>query len=234
MRRILIVDDERLILDGLSRSFANKNTDDHTEIKILETGKEAIEEIASCFYDLCILDIYLPDINGMDVMKKIREISPETKVIIMTSYFITNEMEQEIRDKANYFIAKPFDLSEMKMVTDMVLKSEKDFQGSHRSHETGLSEIRSEKDERKFERTPLMKPLDYFASVLEEDKLKILNLRGDVVDISDDGIGIRTDYPLKPGYMVRFPSEETKHDIGVVKWSVSTGNDLYRVGIEFV
>ena len=233
MIRILIVDDERLILDGLSKSLSNKHTDDD-EIKVLETGKEALEEIASRFYNLVILDIHLPDINGLEVMKQIREISPQTKVIIMTSYSISNETENEIREQAHYFIAKPFDLSEMKMVTDMVLKSKEGFYGSHRNQKSGLSEIRSDKDERKFERKPLMKPLDYFASVLEEEKLKILNLRGDVVDISDDGIGIRTDYPLKPGYMVRFPADETKHDIGVVKWSVSTGNDLYRVGIEFV
>ncbi|MBI4655078.1 MAG: response regulator [Nitrospirae bacterium] len=210
MKRVLIVDDERLILDGLSKSLSNE----YTEIKTIETGEDALKEIVSCFYDLCILDIYLPDINGLNVMKKIREISPETKVVIMTAYHITNEMTQEIEDNAHYFISKPFDLSQIKVISEMALSGEG-------------------KDARRSKRIPFMKTIVYFASVLEDEMLKILNLKGDIVDVNDDGIGMKTDYPLKTGYMVRFP-EETKHDLGVVKWSMSTGGGSYRVGIEFL
>lgn len=236
MKRVLIVDDEKLILDGLSKSLSNE----YTEIKTIETGKDALKEITSRFYNLCILDIYLSDINGLDVMKKIREISPETKVVIMTAYHITKEMTQEIEDNAHYFISKPFDLSQIKVISETALAPgvHEGLQRDCKSSDAGLSEIRfrnespTRNDGRRFKRTPVTKTINYFAGVMEEKELKISNLRGDIVDINDEGIGIRTDYPLKPGYMVRFP-EETKHDIGIVRWSMSTGGG-YRVGIEFV
>jgi len=218
MKSILIVDDERLILDGLSKSLSNE----HTEIKVLETGEDALKEIALRFYDLCILDIRLPDINGLEVMRKIKEISPKTKVVIMTAYQVTEEMKKEIEENANYFISKPFDLSHIKVVSEMVPGSQEILQRDYKS-----------KDERRFKRVPAFRNINYSASVMEKEGLKILDLKGDIVDISDEGIGMKTDYPLEPGYMVRFP-EETKYDIGVVKWSMPVGSGSYRVGIEFV
>ena len=117
MKRVLIVDDERLMLYGLSRYLSN----DHTEIKTSETGKDALKEITSGFYDLCILDIHLPDTSGLDVMKEIRKISPETKVVIMTAHEITDDMKQEIKNNAYQFLSKPFDISQIKAVSETAL-----------------------------------------------------------------------------------------------------------------
>jgi len=219
MQKVLIVDDERLILNGLSKSLSNNST----EIKIVETGNDALKEIASCFYDLCFLDIYLPDINGLEVMKKLKETSPSTRIVIMSARNISDDMRKEIEDNAYHFIGKPFDLSQIKTISELTLGSAE----GYRSYEAGF------KERRKFIRRPFLKTIDYFAGVFEGGELKVLPLRGDIIDIlSESGIGIRTDYPLSPGYMIRFP-DETKYNVGIVKWSISAGSGSYRAGIEF-
>lgn len=117
MKRVLIVDDQILIRDGLSRSLSNEQT----EIKTSKTGEDALKEIRSCFFDLCLLDINLPDTSGLDVMKEIRKISPETRVVIMTAHDVTDEMKKEIDNNAYSFFSKPFDLSHIKTVSEMAL-----------------------------------------------------------------------------------------------------------------
>jgi len=56
-------------------------------------------------------------------MKKIKMISPKTKVVIMTSRYITDEMKKEIDSNADYFIAKPFDLIHIKTIVEAVLEN---------------------------------------------------------------------------------------------------------------
>ncbi len=110
MKKILIVDDETLIRFGLLRAFSN----DYQEVKTVENGRDALEEIGHKFYDLCLLDIGLPDLNGIDVMKGMKEISPNTMIAIMTGFILTEDMKQEIEDHASMFIVKPFDLMEVR------------------------------------------------------------------------------------------------------------------------
>ncbi len=117
MKKILIVDDEPLILYGLSRILS-----DLAEIKTVPTAEEAILEIRSCFYDLCFLDIYLPDQNGLDVLRQMRRSSPHTKVAIMTASHVEEEMRRSIESEADYFVAKPFRLSEIKVIAERALE----------------------------------------------------------------------------------------------------------------
>lgn len=223
MKRVLIVDDERLILDGLAKSLSSEDL----EIKIAGNGKDAINEISSCFYHLCFLDVYLPDINGVEVMKKIKEISPKTKIVIMTAHHITGDMRKDIEDNAFHFIGKPFDLSQIKIISELAL-------GHYKSIQKEDASLGSKtQNGRQFERTPLIKAINYFAGVFEGGELKMLNLKGDIIDISEGGVGLKTDYPLEPGYMIRFPAE-TKHSVGIVKWSMPIGSGSYRAGVEFV
>jgi DNA-binding NtrC family response regulator len=137
MRRILIVDDESSILSGLSRVI-NKFCDFHGEIKAVENGEKAMNAISSCYYDISFLDINLPDINGLDIMGKINDISPETKVVIMTADSVSDEMMRKIENGASLFITKPIELDIVKAFVNNVfdntsgivkwsLKDEKDY-----------------------------------------------------------------------------------------------------------
>jgi DNA-binding NtrC family response regulator len=118
MKHILIVDDQPLLIDGLKKALKTETT----AVTTTETGKVALAEIASSFYDLCFLDIFLPDMNGVDLLNRFKELSPATKVIMMTAGTITDSMQESIEKNAYMFITKPFDLLEIKMLTKRVLE----------------------------------------------------------------------------------------------------------------
>ena len=112
MKKILIVDDEAFLLQGLGRALQTPAT----EVKMVETGAAALAEIASSAYQICFLDIFLPDLDGTEIIAKIKEISPQTKVVIMTAGIVSNEMKLLIENNAYMFITKPFDLLQVQMI----------------------------------------------------------------------------------------------------------------------
>jgi two-component system response regulator PilR (NtrC family) len=112
-KKILIVDDNHLFLSSLS-GFIHKVCGFQGRVIEVANGSEAIQEAASSFYSLCFLDLYLPDINGLEVMKTIHFISPETRVAIMTASYIPDYMRKSIEEDASLFIEKSFDLNVIK------------------------------------------------------------------------------------------------------------------------
>lgn len=77
MRKILIVDDEKLIRKGI-RTILERNFDDLGEIREASSGKEALDVIFSEKIDILILDIRLPQIDGISVLKKNTEFTAQT------------------------------------------------------------------------------------------------------------------------------------------------------------
>ncbi|HBB15955.1 MAG: hypothetical protein A3J94_16125 [Syntrophus sp. RIFOXYC2_FULL_54_9] len=116
MKRILIVDDELLLLQGLGKALRT----DATEVITVETGEAALKEVASSEFQLCFLDVFLPDMNGTEVLKRIATLSPKTKVIMMTAGSINNAMKEAIEKIAYMFITKPFDLLQVKMLAKRI------------------------------------------------------------------------------------------------------------------
>ena len=119
MKNILIVDDEFLIRYSLSQSLLG----DDREVITASNGREALMEIQGRCIDLCLLDLQLPDINGLDIMKKLGEISPATRIIIITGSVITDAMMKSIQENAHHLLTKPFDLDEVKSSVDRLLAS---------------------------------------------------------------------------------------------------------------
>lgn len=218
----MIVDDDNLIRWGLSKhipSFCNCPV----EIKTIDNGTDAAAEIAASFYDVCFLDINLPDANGIDVMKKINKISPKTAVIIMTAEELDDECRKKVEEMAYQFISKPFDFYQIKFILKNAL--EKD----------GLSELinmENRRSKRRHERRPLKETFDFSIKATELEESRILNLKGNMVDISDGGIGILTEYSLHAGQTIEIEGIERK--AGIVKWISMMGNNEFRAGIQFL
>ncbi len=116
--RILVVDDKPLILHVFKVALAG-----YAKVKAVATAEEALEEVSSHFYDLCFLDFILPGLNGLQAMKKISEISPETKVVIMTANYLDEQIKQVIEECAYHFIEKPFDLEQIREVSRQALQN---------------------------------------------------------------------------------------------------------------
>ena len=113
--QVLVVDDEPLILYGISR-FLKRSA----MVKAVASAEEAIDEIVAQHYDLCFLDIALPGMTGLDALKIISELSPITKVAIMTGNLLNEAMVRQIDDAAYAFIEKPFELSHIEKVVNSV------------------------------------------------------------------------------------------------------------------
>ena len=118
MKKILIVDDDVLFLEGLEKVLQTAST----EVKAVETGNGALQEIESSQYHLCFLDLFLPDLNGVEVLNRIKKTSPQTKVIAMTAGVVTSNMQEIIEKDAYMFITKPLDLLQIRMLTRRILE----------------------------------------------------------------------------------------------------------------
>jgi DNA-binding NtrC family response regulator len=111
--QILVVDDNPLILMSVSR-FLKKIA----LVKTVSTAEEALDAIKEQHYDLCFLDVMLPGMTGLDAMKIITELSPNTKIAIMTATLLNEAMKQQVDDNAYTFIEKPFGLSDIEGVVE--------------------------------------------------------------------------------------------------------------------
>jgi two-component system, NtrC family, response regulator AtoC len=118
MKRILVVDDDRFFLEGFDKALQPLSA----EVKTVETGNSALLEVASSAYQLCFLDLFLPDLDGVEVLKRMREVSPQTKVIIMTAGVVDNTIQEGIEKDAYMFITKPFDLLQVKMLARRIIE----------------------------------------------------------------------------------------------------------------
>lgn len=226
MKKILIVDDEQSTLLGLSKAMY-KCCDFDGEVKTVENGKDAIHEISHCQYDICFLDLILPDIHGLDVLKKINEISPGTKVAVMSASIITDEMEMKIKDGASVFFPKPLNLNEIKVFLQKALKEISDVNGSQKALLKG--DIRKK---RRVERQHVINPINCSISILDYKGPDQVDIKGIITSISDTGLGFYTDHYLEPGHMLRF-NIGGKQKEGIVKWSMMIERH-YSVGIKFL
>jgi DNA-binding response OmpR family regulator len=116
MTRILLVDDENLILYSLSAALRHGGS----QVVTAANGKDALSEIRRAFYDICFLDIHLPDANGFDLMKVMREISPSTRIILMTAVDLDEAQMNNLRQNDGLYLPKPFDLEEVRAIVKSI------------------------------------------------------------------------------------------------------------------
>ncbi|HUV36990.1 MAG TPA: sigma-54 dependent transcriptional regulator [Patescibacteria group bacterium] len=110
-RRILIVDDEKAIRWSLGEALRGAGYD----VEEAENGKQGIKLFRDDPADLVILDLKLPDIDGLSVLKKIKEIECTAPVIMMTAYGDLETAVEALKSGAYDFILKPFQLEKMKI-----------------------------------------------------------------------------------------------------------------------
>jgi len=108
MKRMLIIDDEPDICDCLEQFFRSRG---FTVISVF-SGEEALDRLSEAPADVVLLDIILPGIHGLEVLKRIKELYPQAKVIVVTAYDHPELRVEAQTHGACGFVTKPFDFSE--------------------------------------------------------------------------------------------------------------------------
>lgn len=117
--QILVVDDDQQTRDFLTEFLRCIG---FSEIITAENGKEALRKVEQIAPRLVLLDYRLPDMNGLDVLKKIKERCPTLPVIMMTAYPQSSGIEGVVQRGAFDLVLKPLDLLylEQAIVTGMI------------------------------------------------------------------------------------------------------------------
>jgi two-component system OmpR family response regulator len=116
--KILLAEDD-INLGVLLRNYlAAKNYD----TKLFENGNLALEGFSSGSFDLCILDIMMPEMDGLTLAKEIRLIRPETPIIFLTAKNQKDDIIEGFRSGADDYISKPFSMEELLYRIEAILR----------------------------------------------------------------------------------------------------------------
>ncbi len=106
---ILVVDDELLIRDLLYDFFQDQGW----EISIASDGKKAMEILKSKDIDLLLTDIKMPEMDGLELTKYVRENYPDMPVVLMTGFPSVDSAVTALRAKVEDYIVKPFNINKL-------------------------------------------------------------------------------------------------------------------------
>lgn len=170
--RLLVVDDDALVTWALEKAASQR----HAGVVVASTGAEALESLRDRSYDLAFVDVHLPDANGLDLLLEIRRLSPETRLVVLTSDASASNREYAQERGAWQFIEKPFDLAEIVQVLDECTGPDVEGRRRFERHVCRLSLHLDSGDAGCFEAT--------------------------AIDFSHQGVRLRTPCCLRPGQVV--------------------------------
>ena len=117
--QVLIIDDDELFVASLSDFLSAKSF----KVSSAKTGKEGMSVFEREQPALVLLDQKLPDMEGIEVCRKILEMDPRTKVILVTAYATVRCAVDAIKAGAFNYLSKPFELDELLIIMDMAVKN---------------------------------------------------------------------------------------------------------------
>lgn len=118
---VLVVEDESSVAKGLELVMREEGY----KVELADTGQKALEKFAAMDFDLVVADLRLPDIDGLEVIQRVKENRPETKIIIITGYPSVASAVQAVKMGVADYLRKPFTDDEVMAVVGNALKARK-------------------------------------------------------------------------------------------------------------
>ena len=115
-KRILLVDDEKEFADTLSERLRTRDFD----VTTAYSGDEALEKLKEYNYDVTILDVQMPGLNGIDALREIKKLKPLTEVLMLTGHGTVETAIEGMKIGAYDFLLKP---CEMDVLLDKINKA---------------------------------------------------------------------------------------------------------------
>ena len=114
---MLIVDDEPAILNAFQDIFLGKGYEVHTA----QGGREGLAEFSRRHFHVVLLDILMPDMNGLEVLQEMKRMQPAAKIVMITGFSFDAHREQAVRHGASLFLEKPIDPAALLTAVDNLL-----------------------------------------------------------------------------------------------------------------
>ena len=115
---ILVMEDEEIVAKGLEMVL----TEEGYGVDLAYTGADALDQFSSKSIDLLIADLRLPDIDGMEVIKTVKDRKPETEVVVITGYSSVTSAVDAMKIGVFDYLTKPFTETEIKVAIEGALK----------------------------------------------------------------------------------------------------------------
>ncbi|MCX8037919.1 MAG: sigma-54 dependent transcriptional regulator [Candidatus Sumerlaeia bacterium] len=116
-RRVLIVDDEKNTREGLRLALQNRSLD----IRLAADGEEALQIARAEPIDLVLADLKMPRLDGLELLKRVKQESPGTEVVILTGHGTIASARDALKQGAYDYLTKPVDIDELSALVDRVL-----------------------------------------------------------------------------------------------------------------
>jgi DNA-binding response OmpR family regulator len=120
--RILILDDDENILESVSTALQDAGY----LVDAARNARDAVEKSEANFYNLALVDIRLPDIEGTKLLTGMKEMRPETILIILTGYPSLQNAVEALNNGADGYLTKPIEMEELLRVVQTHLKKQKE------------------------------------------------------------------------------------------------------------
>jgi DNA-binding response OmpR family regulator len=130
-RDILVIDDDPDVCRVLSENLSGQGF----RVATAMSGSEGVEKARQGRYGLIILDLKLPDVSGMEVLRRIRNFDKDVVIIILTGYPTVETAVETLKNTAADYILKPFDVNHLK---DVILR---ELEGRHSRMDMDLTEV---------------------------------------------------------------------------------------------
>lgn len=119
--KVLVIDDEPVILKSCDKILSEEGY----EIQAVQTGAEGLQKLAEEKFDIVLTDLMMPEISGMDILKRIMESSLDIIVIMITGYSTVQTAVEAMRLGAYDYIPKPFTPEELVEAVDRALEKKR-------------------------------------------------------------------------------------------------------------
>jgi DNA-binding NtrC family response regulator len=120
--RILIVDDDENIRKVVLAILEDKGYN----VESVGTAREAVEKSKRKFYNLALIDIRLPDMEGIELLTKMRDTTPRMRKVIITGYPTLQNAVDAVNKGADAYIVKPFDVEKVLNTIDQQLRKQQE------------------------------------------------------------------------------------------------------------
>jgi len=154
---ILVMEDEEVVAKGLEMVL----TEEGYDVDLAFSRSEALETFSADNYDLLVADLKLPDGDGMDVVKTVKDENPETEVVIITGYASVNSAVDAMKIGVFDYLTKPFVEEEIKEAVEGALQKIREAEAGR------LNDRVAEQESRLIQKQQLMAVLDRTAEDIE-------------------------------------------------------------------